>query len=55
MITPLDAFNANFPASLPETMVQLLKPSPSASVAAIAPLLPETAVPLLAFSAIVNV
>ena len=54
-MAPVDAFNANLPASLPETMVQVPRLSPSASVAAITPLFPETVVPVPAFSAIVKV
>ena len=54
-MAPVDAFNANLPASFPDTMVQLLRLSPSASVAAITPLFPETVVPVPAFSAIVKV
>ena len=53
-MAPVDAFNANLLVS-PDTMVQLLRLSPSASVAAITPLFPETVVPVPAFSAIVKV
>ena len=54
-MAPVDAFNANLPSPLPETMVQVPRLSPSESVAAIMPLLPVTVVPVLAFSATVKV